>query len=113
MDSESFLSEIEVEPDTNIGYSQPMEFSTGHQAVSNSKTKNSKPENLAHFNSFLRLKQEVLSRVDKSIAGCVDEAIASFVSAINSETVYCTTSSCSGRIVIVQVFIFFIILQSF
>ena len=102
MEKESFLSEIEIDNDINIDSSDSLKFSKDRDANSASKPKTSKSANPL-YQSFLRLKQGILSRADRSIAGCVDEPIAQFVSAINSEAVYCTTSSCSGRIVIVQV----------
>ena len=97
------ISEIEIDTDINIDSSDSLKFSKDSGANSASKPKTSKSANPSLCQSFLRLKQGILSRADRSIAGCIDEPIAQFVSAINSEAVYCTTSSCSGRVVIVQV----------
>ena len=51
-------------------------------------------------NAFSIQKQARLSRDDYSKKGSVDEKIASLVKAINDEDDYCTTSSCSGRIML-------------
>ena len=102
MDKESFLSEIEIDTDI-IDPSGLLDFSKESEANFASKPNTSKSTYPSLCQSFLRLKEEILSRADRSIVGCVDEAIAQFVSAINSEAAYCTTSSCSGRVVIVQV----------
>jgi len=50
--------------------------------------------------SFNQRKQDVLSKIDKSSVGKWDEKIASLCRKINSKENYYTTSSCSGRIVL-------------
>jgi tRNA wybutosine-synthesizing protein 3 len=50
--------------------------------------------------SFLQRKQDVLSKLDKSSIGKWDEHIVSLCRKINSKENYYTTSSCSGRIIL-------------
>src|SRR3989344_4894109 len=52
------------------------------------------------FDSFLRRKTSVLSKSDKSFIGKWDEKIIPLCNKINSSPNYYTTSSCSGRIVL-------------
>jgi len=49
---------------------------------------------------FLKRKQDVLSKLDKSYKSSWDEKIAELCNKINSFDNYYTTSSCSGRIVL-------------
>jgi tRNA wybutosine-synthesizing protein 3 len=51
-------------------------------------------------NIFLQRKKAVLSKSDKSSKGSWDRKITNLCSLINSKSNYYTTSSCSGRIVI-------------
>lgn len=51
-------------------------------------------------NIFLKRKQDVLSKLDKSHIGKWDEKIAELCDKINSLENYYTTSSCSGRILL-------------
>ena len=50
--------------------------------------------------SFLQRKQDVLSKIDKSSIGKWDEKIASLCRKINLKDNFYTTSSCSGRILL-------------
>ncbi|VVB82805.1 tRNA(Phe) 7-((3-amino-3-carboxypropyl)-4-demethyl wyosine(37)-N(4))-methyltransferase [uncultured archaeon] len=52
------------------------------------------------INSFLNRKKDVLSKLDKSSEGKWDEKIISLCEKINSKENYYTTSSCSGRIIL-------------
>jgi len=52
------------------------------------------------INSFQQRKQDVLSKIDKSSIGKWDEKIISLCKKINSKENYYTTSSCSGRIIL-------------
>lgn len=52
------------------------------------------------FDSFLRRKKSVLSKSDKSSIGEWDNKIISLCNKINKSNNYYTTSSCSGRIVL-------------
>ena len=52
------------------------------------------------FDSFLRRKISILSKKDKSSIGKWDEKIISLCNKINKSDNYYTTSSCSGRIVL-------------
>lgn len=52
------------------------------------------------FDPFLRRKKSILSKIDKSSSGKWDNKIISLCSKINSAENYYTTSSCSGRIVL-------------
>jgi tRNA wybutosine-synthesizing protein 3 len=52
------------------------------------------------INSFQQRKQDVLSKLDKSSIGKWDEKIISLCNKINSLENYYTTSSCSGRILL-------------
>jgi tRNA wybutosine-synthesizing protein 3 len=52
------------------------------------------------MDSFLKRKQDVLSKLDKSHIGKWDKKIAELCDKINSTDNYYTTSSCSGRIIL-------------
>jgi tRNA wybutosine-synthesizing protein 3 len=52
---------------------------------------------------FEKQKQEVLSRADKSIKGSIDAPIKHLVDLINSLEDYYTSSSCSGRITLMEI----------
>ena len=52
------------------------------------------------INSFQQRKQDVLFKIDKSSIGKWDEKIISLCKKINSKENYYTTSSCSGRIIL-------------
>jgi tRNA wybutosine-synthesizing protein 3 len=52
------------------------------------------------INSFQQRKLDVLSKIDKSSVGKWDNKIISLCNKINSKENYYTTSSCSGRIVL-------------
>ncbi len=52
------------------------------------------------FDSFLRRKKSILSKSDKSSIGEWDKKIVSLCNKINNSNNYYTTSSCSGRIVL-------------
>lgn len=52
------------------------------------------------INSFEKRKKDVLSKLDKSSIGKWDEKIAKLCDKINSLGNYYTTSSCSGRIIL-------------
>jgi tRNA wybutosine-synthesizing protein 3 len=52
------------------------------------------------LNSFQQRKLDVLSKIDKSSVGKWDEKISGLCGEINSKENYYTTSSCSGRIVL-------------
>ena len=51
---------------------------------------------------FEKQKKDVLSKIDKSKKGSVDEGIKAVLDILNSKPAYFTTSSCSGRIVIIE-----------
>jgi tRNA wybutosine-synthesizing protein 3 len=52
------------------------------------------------INSFNQRKKDVLSKIDKSSIGKWDEKISGLCGKINSKENYYTTSSCSGRILL-------------
>jgi tRNA wybutosine-synthesizing protein 3 len=52
------------------------------------------------IDNFQQRKQDILSKIDKSSIGKWDEKIISLCEKINSKENYYTTSSCSGRIVL-------------
>jgi len=52
--------------------------------------------------SFDKYKKDFLRKIDKSKKGSVDREIKQFIGFINSSENYYTTSSCSGRIVLLQ-----------
>jgi len=52
---------------------------------------------------FDKQKKSILSKLDKSKKGSVDKDIISLVKIINSNPNYYTTSSCSGRILLIEV----------
>ncbi|XP_033007692.1 tRNA wybutosine-synthesizing protein 3 homolog [Lacerta agilis] len=51
---------------------------------------------------FKRWKEQRLSRADGSRKGSVDEPIAGIVRLLNGRDSFCTTSSCSGRVVVLE-----------
>ena len=51
---------------------------------------------------FKKEKEKILSREDLSIIGQVDKEIQPLVNVINSLPDYCTTSSCAGRITLIE-----------
>nr|XP_056701649.1 tRNA wybutosine-synthesizing protein 3 homolog [Euleptes europaea] len=51
---------------------------------------------------FKRWKEQRLSRADGSRKGSVDEPIAGIVQLLNDQDSFCTTSSCSGRVVVLE-----------
>lgn len=53
------------------------------------------------MDSFLKRKQDVLSKLDKSHIGSWDKKIAGLCDKINSFENYYTTSSCSGRVILI------------
>ncbi|MBI2101061.1 hypothetical protein HYT53_00445 [Candidatus Woesearchaeota archaeon] len=54
------------------------------------------------FDYFSKEKSDFLGKKDKSKKGCVDEGIKEIIIAINSKKGYYTTSSCAGRIVLLE-----------
>ncbi len=54
------------------------------------------------FDNFLKEKSDFLSKKDKSKKGCIDKDALKIVNEINSKKGYYTTSSCSGRIVLLE-----------
>ncbi|XP_068019982.1 tRNA wybutosine-synthesizing protein 3 homolog [Melanerpes formicivorus] len=52
--------------------------------------------------SFQRQKAQRLARADASRKGAVDEGAAAVVQLLNERARFCTTSSCSGRLVLMQ-----------
>jgi tRNA wybutosine-synthesizing protein 3 len=56
------------------------------------------------MNSFKQRKKDVLSKVDKSFIGKWDKKVLDVCKKINSLENYYTTSSCSGRIMIIKDF---------
>ena len=57
------------------------------------------------LNKFTQAKQRALQGVDLSKKGSVDEAVRDIIKHLNSQSQYFTTSSCSGRTIIVVSFI--------
>lgn len=55
------------------------------------------------MDSFDKRKEDVLGKLDKSKKGSVDRKIKKICDIINSKNDYFTTSSCSGRIVVIKV----------
>ncbi len=53
-------------------------------------------------NKFASEKKDILSKADMSRKGMVDEEIKDIVDIINSKDNYCTTSSCAGRITLLE-----------
>ncbi|XP_058033367.1 tRNA wybutosine-synthesizing protein 3 homolog isoform X3 [Ahaetulla prasina] len=51
---------------------------------------------------FKRWKEQRLSRADASRKGSVDEPIEEIVRLLNGRETFCTTSSCSGRVVVLE-----------
>ncbi|KAM3841904.1 tRNA wybutosine-synthesizing protein 3 homolog isoform 2-T2 [Vipera latastei] len=51
---------------------------------------------------FKRWKEQRLSRADASRKGSVDEPIEEIVRLLNERETFCTTSSCSGRVVVLE-----------
>ncbi|XP_048353690.1 tRNA wybutosine-synthesizing protein 3 homolog isoform X3 [Sphaerodactylus townsendi] len=62
-------------------------------------TQSPQPSSMADFKSW---KEQRLSRVDGSRKGSVDEPIAGIVQLLNDQDCFCTTSSCSGRVVVLE-----------
>ena len=54
------------------------------------------------FDYFSKEKSDFLKKKDKSKKGCVDKDIKEIADEINSKKDYYTTSSCSGRIVLLE-----------
>ena len=54
------------------------------------------------FDCFSKEKSDFLKKRDKSKKGCVDKDIKEIINIINSRKDYYTTSSCSGRIVLLE-----------
>ncbi|MBI1935643.1 hypothetical protein HYS31_04335 [Candidatus Woesearchaeota archaeon] len=54
------------------------------------------------LNRFAKEKSDFLSKKDKSRKGSIDKGIIRLVSLINSKNDYYTTSSCAGRIVLLE-----------
>lgn len=54
------------------------------------------------FHQFHKLKQQCLDKEDLSRKGSIDEPIRSLVTLINSNSFYYTTSTCSGRISLIE-----------
>lgn len=52
--------------------------------------------------TFSRWKEQCLSKLDLSKKGSVDEDVEHVVSLLNSREEYFTTSSCSGRIILID-----------
>lgn len=55
------------------------------------------------MDKFDKQKKDVLARIDKSVKGSVDKEIKPLVELINSLPDYFTTSSCSGRILLIEI----------
>lgn len=53
-------------------------------------------------NYFSKEKSDFLKKKDKSKKGCIDEDIKEIIGIINSNEDYYTTSSCAGRIVLLE-----------
>ena len=54
------------------------------------------------FDRFAKEKSDFLGKKDKSKKGCIDEGIKEVIKSINSKNDFYTTSSCSGRIVLIE-----------
>ena len=54
------------------------------------------------FDSFTKEKTDFLSKKDKSRKGSIDKDIAKLINEINSKNGFYTTSSCAGRIVLLE-----------
>ncbi len=54
------------------------------------------------FDNFLKEKSDFLSKTDKSKKGSIDGDIKKLISKINSSKDFYTTSSCAGRIVLLE-----------
>lgn len=54
------------------------------------------------FDKFAKEKSDFLKKKDKSRKGCVDKGIKAIVAEINSKNDCYTTSSCSGRIILLE-----------
>ena len=54
------------------------------------------------FDSFQKEKSDFLNKKDKSKKGSIDKGIKELVNLINSKNDYYTTSSCAGRIVLLE-----------
>jgi len=55
------------------------------------------------FDAFSKEKADFLKKIDKSRKGSIDKDIAKLIGIINSKGDYCTTSSCAGRIVLIEI----------
>ncbi|KAJ8012308.1 hypothetical protein DPEC_G00067310 [Dallia pectoralis] len=53
-------------------------------------------------NAFIQWKKQCLNKIDLSKKGTVDEHISHIVSVLNNSDNYFTTSSCSGRIILID-----------
>ena len=51
---------------------------------------------------FEQQKKTVLSKLDKSKKGSIDKGILKLVNTINKNSNYYTTSTCSGRIILLE-----------
>ena len=54
------------------------------------------------FDHFQKRKSDFLNKKDKSIKGSIDNDISRLVNEINSKKDFYTTSSCAGRIVLLE-----------
>ena len=52
--------------------------------------------------TFERQKEQFLKKPDKSLARSMDKAILPLIKLVNSQQCYYTTSSCSGRIILMK-----------
>ena len=55
------------------------------------------------FDNFAKEKSDFLRKKDKSRKGSIDRDAVKIVSLVNSRKYFCTTSSCAGRIVLLEV----------
>src|SRR3989338_2565012 len=60
------------------------------------------PFGIQFFMSFDQQKRDNLKRLDKSIKKSIDERIRGIVEFLNSLPAYFTTSSCSGRVMLLE-----------
>jgi len=54
------------------------------------------------MNNFLKQKSDFLKKIDKSKKKTIDKEIIPLIKSINKKPNYYTTSSCSGRIVVLK-----------
>lgn len=59
-------------------------------------------ETIYNYKSFLNEKKQALSKKDKSKKGSIDERIKKLIKVINENRLLFTTSSCSGRILVMK-----------